>query len=72
MLVSAPCLLIILAASMGHACSRQSTTASEEDSDVMGKGPIAWARARSLLDPPLPNRTLNVTTGKGNDYLKVE
>ena len=65
MLVLAPCLLVILAASMGHACRRQSTSASEEDGDVMGKGPIAWAQARSLLDPPLPNRTLNVATGRG-------
>ena len=67
MLVLAPCLLILLAANMGHACSRHSPAA--EDSDVMGKGPIAWAQARSLSDPPLPNHTLNVNTGRGNDYL---
>ena len=69
MLVLAPCLLILLAANMGHACSRHSTAPEDSDGDVMGKGPIVWARARSLSDPPLPNRTLNVTTGKGNDYL---
>ena len=65
MLVLAPCLLVILAASMGHACSRHSTAGKDSDGDVMGKGPIAWARARSLSDPPLPNHSLNVNTGRG-------